>query len=127
MFLKIINFIDKYGTADYKGINLDFVIPNTQIYNFEQNLCYLETDENIIKDKDDIFIITEEEYIKYKQQHDKDIEESKKENIQPNQQQALNAKLLKDNANFQIELDKQEELNSSLLLKIAKSGGNANA
>ncbi len=30
MSLKIINFIDKYGTADYKGINLDFVIPNTQ-------------------------------------------------------------------------------------------------
>ncbi|MFV3102126.1 hypothetical protein ACLD45_13345, partial [Clostridium botulinum] len=43
------------------------------------------------------------------------------------QQAELNAKLLKDNANMQIELDKQRELNSTLLLKIAELGGNANA
>lgn len=42
-------------------------------------------------------------------------------------QSELNAKLLKDNANMQIELDKQKQLNSTLLLKIAELGGNANA
>ncbi|EQB4335412.1 hypothetical protein ACYJ2V_001099 [Clostridium botulinum] len=46
---------------------------------------------------------------------------------QQKQQAELNAKLLKDNAKIQIELNKQKELNSSLLLKIAQLGGNANA
>ncbi|HDK7138947.1 TPA: hypothetical protein PTV74_001364 [Clostridium botulinum] len=46
---------------------------------------------------------------------------------QQKQQVELNAKLLKDNANMQIELNKQKELNSSLLLKIAELGGDINA
>ncbi|CAL83872.1 hypothetical protein FDF29_06615 [Clostridium botulinum] len=50
-----------------------------------------------------------------------------REKTQEEKQQALNAKLLKDNAEIQIELNKQKELNSSLLLKIAQLGGNANA
>ncbi len=49
------------------------------------------------------------------------------EEISQKQQTELNAKLLKDNAEIQIELNKQKELNSSLLLKIAQLGGNANA
>ncbi|KIS22005.1 hypothetical protein [Clostridium botulinum] len=49
------------------------------------------------------------------------------EEISQEKQQALNAKLLKDNAEIQIELNKQKELNSSLLLKMAELGGNANA
>lgn len=39
-------------------------------------------------------------------------------------QQEVNAKLLKDSANMQIELNKQRELNADLLIKIAKLGGN---
>ncbi|WP_338468652.1 hypothetical protein [Clostridium botulinum] len=51
-----------------------------------------------------------------------------REKTQEQKQQAeLNAKLLKDNAKIQIELNKQKESNSSLLLKIAQLGGNANA
>lgn len=38
-------------------------------------------------------------------------------------QTEINAKLLKDSANLQIELDKQKELNTTLLMKIAKLGG----
>ncbi|AUN10688.1 hypothetical protein [Clostridium botulinum] len=49
------------------------------------------------------------------------------EELEQQKQQALNAKLLKDNAEIQIELNKQKELNSSLLLRIAELGGNANA
>ncbi|KEI79087.1 hypothetical protein N452_10980 [Clostridium botulinum A2 117] len=55
------------------------------------------------------------------------IREKTQEEISQEKQQALNAKLLKDNAEIQIELNKQKELNSSLLLKIAELGGNANA
>ncbi|HID0825357.1 TPA: hypothetical protein ACXDAP_003558 [Clostridium botulinum] len=46
---------------------------------------------------------------------------------QQKQQTELNAKLLKDNAKIQIELNKQKELNADLLLKIAQLGGNTNA
>lgn len=38
-------------------------------------------------------------------------------------QTEINAKLLKDSANLQIELDKQKELNATLLMQIAKLGG----
>jgi hypothetical protein len=43
---------------------------------------------------------------------------------QPTSQDILNSKLLKDNANRQLELNKQKQLNADLLLKIAKLGGN---
>ncbi|MCW7999807.1 hypothetical protein CFK35_18225 [Clostridium sp. cpc1] len=49
------------------------------------------------------------------------------EEISQELQVELNAKLLKDNANMQVELDKQKELNSTLLLKIAELGGDINA
>ncbi|MDU7250833.1 MAG: hypothetical protein E6274_00600 [Clostridium sp.] len=53
-----------------------------------------------------------------------DIKETKtKEEIQAE----LNAKLLKDTANMQIELDKQKQLNANLLKQIAQLGGNTNA
>ncbi|EJO5347293.1 hypothetical protein NRP93_001370 [Clostridium botulinum] len=54
-------------------------------------------------------------------------EKIQEEISQVKQQAELNAKLLKDNAKIQIELDKQKELNADLLLKIAQLGGNANA
>ncbi|WP_080443155.1 hypothetical protein [Clostridium botulinum] len=43
---------------------------------------------------------------------------------QPNEQQVLNAKLLQDNAEMSIELEKQKQLNAQILLQLA--GGNAN-
>lgn len=43
---------------------------------------------------------------------------------QPNQQQVLNAKLLQDNAEISIELEKQKQLNAQILLQLA--GGNTN-
>ena len=43
---------------------------------------------------------------------------------QPTEQQILNAKLLQDNANVQLELEQQKQLNSQILLQLA--GGNAN-
>lgn len=43
--------------------------------------------------------------------------------IEPTQQESLNAKLLKDNANFSLELEAQKKLNADMMLKIAKLGG----
>lgn len=50
--------------------------------------------------------------------------ESNKVIINPTEQQILNAKLLQDNANIQIELEQQKQLNAQILLQLA--GGNAN-
>ncbi|WP_141639556.1 hypothetical protein [Clostridium haemolyticum] len=42
------------------------------------------------------------------------------------QQLEINSKLLKDSANLQIHLKKQQELNANLLIKLAQLGGNIN-
>ena len=44
---------------------------------------------------------------------------------QPTEQQILNAKLLQDNANMQLELEQQKQLNAQILLQLA--GGSTNA
>ncbi|CAI3224089.1 Conserved hypothetical protein [Clostridium neonatale] len=44
---------------------------------------------------------------------------------QPTEQQILNAKLLQDNANMQLELEQQKQLNVQILLQLA--GGSTNA
>lgn len=44
----------------------------------------------------------------------------------PTEQQILNAKLLQDNANMQLELEQQKQLNAQMLLQIAQLGGNTN-
>ncbi len=47
--------------------------------------------------------------------------------LEPNQQDTLNAQLLKDNATMKVEINNQKALNSQLLLEIAKlKGGTAN-
>ena len=68
----------------------------------------------------------------YKYVDDKIVEltEEEKESLfpilmqKPTKQQILNAKLLQDNANIQLELEQQKQLNAQILLQIA--GGVAN-
>lgn len=43
---------------------------------------------------------------------------------QPTEQQILNAKLLQDNANMQLELEQQKQLNAQILLQIAGGAKN---
>lgn len=45
---------------------------------------------------------------------------------QPTQQETINAKLLKDNADMQIQLQSQQKINADLMLKVAQLGGSAN-
>lgn len=45
---------------------------------------------------------------------------------QPTQDDLLRAKILKDNANMQLQLAQQQKLNADILLKIAKLGGSTN-
>ena len=50
-----------------------------------------------------------------------DIEDVK---TQEEVQQEINAKLLKNSANLQIELEKQKKINATLLVQVAQLGGN---
>lgn len=61
----------------------------------------------------------EEQYKEYLKNKGKQIEK------EPTEQQILNAKLLQDNANMQLELEQQKQLNAQILLQIA--GGVTNA
>ncbi|CAI3550088.1 Conserved hypothetical protein [Clostridium neonatale] len=60
-----------------------------------------------------------------------ELTDEEKENLfptpvkQPTEQQILNAKLLQDNANMQLELEQQKQLNAQILLQLA--GGSTNA
>ncbi|MHB9947313.1 hypothetical protein CF095_18405 [Clostridium botulinum] len=124
-YYKIINFVKANGQCDYKGLNIKLNYPSSQKYPRDlekNNMCILANKEDI-KSNGDLLQITKEEYSKL----NTEIEEENKKNTQPTQQELLNAKLLKDNAKIQIELNKQKELNADLLLKIAQLGGNANA
>lgn len=46
--------------------------------------------------------------------------------IQPTADEILRAKLIKDNANIQLQLAAQQKLNADILLKLAKVGGSTN-
>ncbi|NRT78647.1 hypothetical protein [Clostridium beijerinckii] len=46
--------------------------------------------------------------------------------VQPTPDEILRAKLLKDNANTQLQLAAQQKLNADILLKLAKVGGSTN-
>ncbi|MEG0693882.1 MAG: hypothetical protein RR444_12470 [Oscillospiraceae bacterium] len=62
MFVKISNIIQGGGTVDYKGIDTKLFIPGTQVYDFDNNFCIVETKSADILDNTDLKEITEEEY-----------------------------------------------------------------
>ncbi|NFA62242.1 hypothetical protein K8O96_13640 [Clostridium sporogenes] len=90
------------------GILVDDIIPKPELKENEYAVHYINP-----QTKEQFYEICTREKIQ--------------EEISQEKQQALNAKLLKDNAEIQIELDNQKKLNADLLLKIAQLGGNANA
>ncbi|ABS41432.1 hypothetical protein [Clostridium botulinum] len=129
-YLKIINLIDNNGICQYKGLDVNKFFAGSQMVNFEENTCVIKTMEEEIPKNSDLTVLSEDDYIsEFKNIENKRLSEKPKseEEISQEKQQALNAKLLKDNAEIQIELNKQKELNADLLLKIAQLGGNANA
>ncbi|MHB8036171.1 hypothetical protein CF069_20155 [Clostridium botulinum] len=127
-YLKIINLIDNNGICQYKGLDVNKFFAGSQMVNFEENTCVIKTMEEKIPNNSDLIVLSEDDYKTEFKNIEKILsEKTKSEELEQQKQQALNAKLLKDNALIKIELDKQKELNADLLLKIAQLGGNANA
>ncbi|WPC40611.1 hypothetical protein [Clostridium sp. JS66] len=67
-FYKISNLL-KGTTCDYKGLNLDLIIPGTQLYPDlnQNNICILASSENI-PSKDDLIQLSEDGYNSIKKQ-----------------------------------------------------------
>ncbi|MFD2442941.1 hypothetical protein ACFSO7_02975 [Bacillus sp. CGMCC 1.16607] len=68
--LKISNLIQKDGNPDYKGLNIDLFVGGQLLYSNDfsiENLAYVTTKEDTIPRHKDIQIVTEEEFLAYKE------------------------------------------------------------
>lgn len=60
MYIKVIN-MNFNGQIDYKGLNINKFKAGTQVYDFENNVFLVNTNEEVTTTSD-ILVITEEEY-----------------------------------------------------------------
>jgi len=91
MYIKINNLIQKNGVADYKGLDLNLIIPGTQIYPATENTAYFyyngEKNENA-----DVLGITESEYMAKKSEDESNLSISAEEEIKLLKQENLSIK-----------------------------------
>jgi hypothetical protein len=66
-YLKVLN-ISNNGLIDYKGLDIDSFIPNSQVYTHDFDECILKTQEGELLINNSIIELTEEEYIILKQE-----------------------------------------------------------
>lgn len=65
IFVKI-NNLDSNGRIDYKGLDIEKIIPGTQVYPNSENVAYFGYD-GALKSVGDIQVITEQEYLAFRQ------------------------------------------------------------
>lgn len=81
--LKISNLLDSYGTADYKGIDLNKIIPGSQLYPQDgSNTAYLKYNSNTLPSDADLTEITEDEYNQIKTLIDKNKPQSLEDRVE---------------------------------------------
>lgn len=61
-YVKVINLTNAFGTADYKGLNIEMIIPGSQVYDDTLSLFIGATTEEALPMNADLIEITEEEY-----------------------------------------------------------------
>ncbi len=61
MYIKISNLIQSDGNADYKTLNLDFIVPGSQIYPTNENVAYVEYNKTF-EVHDELSEVTKEEF-----------------------------------------------------------------
>lgn len=61
-YIKIVNLIDNGGIADYKGLDINMIVPGSQEYTQNHAQCILATKQAIVKSHIDITELTEVEY-----------------------------------------------------------------
>nr|WP_242568705.1 hypothetical protein [Clostridium botulinum] len=123
-YYTITNFRNRFGEYDYKNLDIAKTVAGSQLY-FDDLIVLANTEKvETIKDLEEI---TEEKYLKYKQQYENDID-NKKENLEEK------IKLLTENlAQEKISNMKKDTLAVNLTKEIAnlkleimnlKKGGN---
>lgn len=65
--IKITNLVNNlFKKCDYKGLDIDLFIQGSQVYNMEGDTVCLGTNEEFIPDNPDVAIITEQDYIDFR-------------------------------------------------------------
>ena len=60
-YYQISKLVQSNGTADYKGLDISLFIAGSQVYDFSNNLCLVQSNEE--KSGTDITVLTEAEYL----------------------------------------------------------------
>jgi cyclophilin family peptidyl-prolyl cis-trans isomerase len=81
-YIKINNFLNEFDQPDYKGLDLNKVIPGSQIYSQDLSYAVLATEEEFVTLPTDTNELTQEQYLQEKGS-------VKNQNQQPNQQEIL--------------------------------------
>lgn len=66
-YLKINNALNGFGQYDYKNLDISKFINGSQIYPKNENFIYCASTQEDIPSHSDILVITEQEYLDYRQ------------------------------------------------------------
>lgn len=69
--VKVKNYINEDGTADYKGLDINSFVAAKQLYHPHHNeYCIIKTTEDRFQNHNDLSIVSEEEYVLLKAEID---------------------------------------------------------
>lgn len=61
-YLKIVNFIEPNGDADYKGLDIQQFVAGSQFYDFDNKVCIIITATDDIPNHEEIITLDESQY-----------------------------------------------------------------
>lgn len=61
-YVKVINLTNAFGTADYKGLEIEMIIPGSQVYDNTLSVFIGATTEEVLPSHSDLIEITEIDY-----------------------------------------------------------------
>ncbi|MBV4417608.1 hypothetical protein [Clostridium tyrobutyricum] len=70
-YIKINNFYNLFNQPDYKGLNLDEIIPGSQLYPANSTYAVVATNEGLSSLPTDIEELTQEQYLEEKNNNQK--------------------------------------------------------
>jgi hypothetical protein len=76
MFYEINNLRENGFVCNYKGLDIDRIIAKSQVYNFDSDICILETQQSNVKHKD-LIKISQEQYLAKKEEIETKINKNK--------------------------------------------------
>lgn len=95
-YIKVINLFNLGGTADYKGLDLQKIVPGTQLYPVNENYCIVGYNGDI-PNHADLTVVTEEEWLNLRTEIENNQPKSPIQELEEKQalmQQALDELLL---------------------------------